>query len=75
MVQAGSAEAVADAIEACLHAPIDTLSQMGINGRARIIERHRIADCAEQLGRLFEASSVAERHIASVETTAITQAG
>jgi colanic acid/amylovoran biosynthesis glycosyltransferase len=75
LVQAGSAEAVADAIEDCLRTPVDTLSQMGIAGRARIVERHRIADCAEQLGRLFEASAVSERHGANVETTALTQAG
>jgi colanic acid/amylovoran biosynthesis glycosyltransferase len=75
LVQAGCAAAVADAIEDCLRTPVGTLSQMGADGRARIVERHRIADCAEQLGRLFEAATVAERHSASADATALIQAG
>ena len=75
LVHAGSAEAVADAIEECLRTPIDTLSQMGANGRARIVERHRIADCAEQLGRLFEASAVAEQDSRRLAAPPLTQAG
>jgi colanic acid/amylovoran biosynthesis glycosyltransferase len=75
LVQAGSAEAVADAIEACLRTPTDTLSQMGADGRARIVLRHRIADCAEQLARLFEGSMVAESRSASIDAPPITQAG
>jgi colanic acid/amylovoran biosynthesis glycosyltransferase len=75
LVQAGSAEAVADAIEACLRTPVDTLSRMGANGRARIIERHRIADGAEQLGRLFEASAMAEQRNTRVAAPPLTQAG
>lgn len=75
LVQAGSAEAVAGAIEACLRTPVDTLSQMGADGHARIVERHRIADCAEQLARLFEGSMVAESHSASIDAPPVTQAG
>jgi len=75
LVQAGSAEAVADAIEACLRTPIDSLSQMGAHGRARIVQRHRIADCAEQLARLFAASTVAESRRAGVDAPPLTQAG
>ena len=75
LVQAGSAEAVADAIEACLGTPIDTLSTMGANGRARIVERHRVADCAEQLGRLFEASALTEQQSQALAAAPITQAG
>jgi glycosyltransferase involved in cell wall biosynthesis len=75
LVQAGSAAAVADAIEACLRTPIDALSRMGADGRARIVERHRIADCAEQLAHLFEASTVAERRSTRVDSPPLTQAG
>lgn len=56
LVQAGCAHAVADAMQACLRTPVQDLMRMGAAGRARAIERHRIADAAEQLGRLFEAS-------------------
>lgn len=56
LVQAGSAEAVADAMQQCLQTPVQELARMGASGRARVIERHRIGDVAEQLARLFEAS-------------------
>lgn len=75
LVQAGSAEVLADAIEACLRTPIETLSRMGADGRARILERHRIAESAEQLGALFEAAAIAERRGASIDAPPLTQAG
>jgi glycosyltransferase involved in cell wall biosynthesis len=59
LVQAGCPHAVADAMQACLQTPVDELAPMGAAGRARVIERHRIGDAAEQLGRLFEASVAA----------------
>jgi glycosyltransferase involved in cell wall biosynthesis len=74
LVQAGSAEAIADAIEACLRTPVQTLTLMGSNGRARILERHRVADSAEQLAQLFRATAAGER--AGVHArAALTQAG
>lgn len=56
LVQAGCAEAVADAMEQCLRTPVDALARMGASGRARVVERHRSSDAAAQLARLFEAS-------------------
>lgn len=56
LVQAGCAEAVADAMEQCLRTPVDVLARMGASGRARVVERHRSSDAAAQLARLFEAS-------------------
>ena len=56
LVQAGCAEAVAEAMEQCLRTPVDALSRMGASGRARVVERHRSDDAARQLARLFEAS-------------------
>jgi len=74
LVHAGSAEAIADAIEACLRTPVQNLTLMGANGRARILERHRVADSAEQLARLFRATAEGER--AGVHArAALTQAG
>jgi glycosyltransferase involved in cell wall biosynthesis len=59
LVEAGCAEAVAAAMQACLETPVDQLARMGDSGRARVLERHRSADAAEQLARLFRASSAA----------------
>ena len=65
LVQAGCAEAVADAMQHCLQTPVQELTRMGASGRARVIERHRIVDAAEQLARLFRASAA---EAATVET-------
>jgi colanic acid/amylovoran biosynthesis glycosyltransferase len=56
LVEAGCAEAVAEAMLQCLQTPVQELTRMGASGRARVFERHRIADAAAQLARLFEAS-------------------
>ncbi len=60
LVHAGCPLVVADAMQACLQTPVDELTRMGASGRARVIERHRIGDAAEQLAKLFEASVAAE---------------
>jgi glycosyltransferase involved in cell wall biosynthesis len=57
LVQAGCAESIADAMQACLQTPVEALTRMGAAGRARVIERHRSADAAAQLARLFESSA------------------
>jgi glycosyltransferase involved in cell wall biosynthesis len=75
LVEAGCAQALADAIEACMHTPVATLSRMGAEGRARIIERHRVADSADQLARLFEASVDANSQPAQSRTLPLSQAG
>lgn len=75
LVKAGSAEALAEAIENCLRTPVGKLSQMGADGRARIVERHRIADCAQQLAHLFEASALAEHRSTNFGAPPLTQAG
>jgi colanic acid/amylovoran biosynthesis glycosyltransferase len=59
LLQAGCAESIADAMQACLQTPVETLVRMGAAGRARVIERHRIGDAAAQLARLFESSAAA----------------
>jgi glycosyltransferase involved in cell wall biosynthesis len=74
LVHAGSAEATADAVESCLRTPVQRLTQMGASGHARIVERHRVADCAEQLARLFRASA-AQQRTSTQARAALTQAG
>ncbi len=75
LVEAGCASALADAIEGCMRTPVETLSRMGADGRARIIERHRVADSADQLARLFEASVDAHSQPAQSRTLPLSQAG
>jgi glycosyltransferase involved in cell wall biosynthesis len=75
LMQAGCAQAVADAMQDCLRTPVDVLVRMGAAGRARVIERHRISDSAEQLGRLFEASVVATAAPAPAPQHQFTPAG
>lgn len=74
LVQAGCAQVVADAIEACLRTPVETLTKMGAAGRARIAERHRVNDSAEELGRLFQAASWSDNPDTRTDAP-ITQAG
>ncbi len=57
LVQAGCAESIAEAMQACLQTPVETLTRMGAAGRLRVVERHRIADSAARLARLFEAGA------------------
>lgn len=61
LVVAGCAEAVADAMQQCLAAPVESLSRMGSEGRQRVLERHRIDDAAELLARLFRSAAAATR--------------
>lgn len=60
LVEAGCAEAVADAMQDCLRTPVETLARMGRAGRERVVERHRSADAAEQLAQLFRAGAAAD---------------
>jgi colanic acid/amylovoran biosynthesis glycosyltransferase len=61
LVRAGCADAIADAMQTCLETPIEALTRMGVAGRARVVERHRSADAAAQLARLFEGASKTSR--------------
>jgi glycosyltransferase involved in cell wall biosynthesis len=75
LVYAGCVEATADAIESCLRTPVEALTQMGVNGRTRILERHRVADCAEQLARLFNATAASAGQSTRTAAPPLTQAG
>jgi len=54
---AGSIDALADAMERCLTAPIETLSRMGDAGYERVIQRHNVDKEAAKLVDLFQAAS------------------
>jgi colanic acid/amylovoran biosynthesis glycosyltransferase len=75
LVHAGCPQVVADAMQACLQTPVDELTRMGASGRARVIERHRIGDAAEHLGKLFEASVAAENPAQAASQRRLTPAG
>jgi glycosyltransferase involved in cell wall biosynthesis len=51
---AGSQEDLAEAMRACLDAPLETLRSMGSYARARALERHDLDRQADGLGELFE---------------------
>ena len=51
---AARAEAVAQAMRACLDAPVDTLNAFGAEGRARVRAMHDADTNAEELLRLFQ---------------------
>jgi glycosyltransferase involved in cell wall biosynthesis len=53
LVPAGSPDELADAIDACLAMPIDTLRAMGDRGHARVIERHSVDTEALKLAALI----------------------
>ncbi len=50
LVPAGDAEALADAMQACLDAPVDKLARMGEAAHARVRARHDVDKAAEGLG-------------------------
>jgi glycosyltransferase involved in cell wall biosynthesis len=75
LVQAGCAEALADAMQACLQTPVETLARMGAAGRARVVERHRSADAAAQLAVLFGASAAAPSAQPAAPAARLTPAG
>ena len=51
---AGSVEELADAIEACLSTPVDTLRQMGAIAYSRVLQRHSVDTEAAKLAALFQ---------------------
>jgi glycosyltransferase involved in cell wall biosynthesis len=56
LVPAGDLSALTEAVEECLDAPADTLSQMGAAAHARVKARHEVDKSAEMLERLFESA-------------------
>jgi glycosyltransferase involved in cell wall biosynthesis len=61
LVPAGSAEALADAIEACLAEPVDKLAAMGHNGTQDICKNHHIINEAKTLSNILGAQGANER--------------
>jgi colanic acid/amylovoran biosynthesis glycosyltransferase len=53
LVPAGDVEALADAMHACLDAPVDTLARMGAAAHKRVMELHNINTEAAKLAQLF----------------------
>src|SRR5262249_29219195 len=54
LVPAGDIEALVEAMEACLNAPIDTLAHMGEAAQERVLVRHNIDTQAAHLVKLFK---------------------
>jgi glycosyltransferase involved in cell wall biosynthesis len=56
---AGDVDQIAEAIQACLEAPTDSLVAMGAAARARVLARHSVDREAEKLARCFRRSAQA----------------
>ena len=56
LVPAGDAEALADAMQACLHASAEVLECMGEAARKRVLQRHNAETEAAKLVDLFDAA-------------------
>jgi colanic acid/amylovoran biosynthesis glycosyltransferase len=56
LVPAGDVEALADAMQACLEAPVETLARMGAAAHERVRERHNVDMEAAKLAKLFQCS-------------------
>ncbi len=54
LVPAGDMEALAEAMQACLEAPADTLARMGAAAHERALARHSVDKEAAKLGKLFQ---------------------
>jgi glycosyltransferase involved in cell wall biosynthesis len=54
LVPAGDMEALAEAMQACLEAPADTLARMGEAAHERALARHSVDKEAAKLGKLFQ---------------------
>lgn len=54
IIPAGTSDAIADALDACLSADAETLAQMGQVGRSRIEMQHDIKAQVAHLGSVFE---------------------
>lgn len=57
LVPAGDVDALADAMQACLACPVETLARMGEAGRARVHERHDVDTSATLLARAMAVSA------------------
>jgi colanic acid/amylovoran biosynthesis glycosyltransferase len=53
LVPAGDAETLASAMQACLDAPLETITRMGEASRAKVLERHDVDKEAAKLAGLF----------------------
>ena len=56
LVPAGDVEALAEAMRACLDAPVETLVRMGEAAHKRVVERHSVDTEAAKLNKLFQAA-------------------
>ncbi len=56
LVPAGDGRALAEAMQACLGASSDTISEMGESARTRVLQRHDVDQEAAKLADLFAAS-------------------
>ena len=54
LVAAGDVDALADAMQACLDAPVEMLASMGECAHKRVLERHSVDTQAAQLSKLFQ---------------------
>jgi glycosyltransferase involved in cell wall biosynthesis len=54
LVASGDVDALADAMQACLDAPVEMLASMGESAHKRVLERHSVDTQAAQLGKLFQ---------------------
>ena len=53
LVPAGDVDALAQAMQACLDAPADTLARMGEAAHTRVLARHDVDTEAARLAKLF----------------------
>jgi glycosyltransferase involved in cell wall biosynthesis len=60
LVAAGDVAALAQAMRACLDAPVETLARMGETARARVSGRHDVESEAAKLAALFRQRSASE---------------
>ena len=57
LVPAGDVDALAQAMQACLDAPADTLARMGEAAHARVLARHDVDTEAAKLAKLFRGAA------------------
>jgi colanic acid/amylovoran biosynthesis glycosyltransferase len=60
LVPAGDVDALSQAMQECLEAPVETLALMGEAAQKRVLERHNVDTQAEQLSRLFQSAIEAD---------------
>jgi glycosyltransferase involved in cell wall biosynthesis len=61
LVPPSDAEALAEAIRACLDAPVEMLARMGEMARERVLDRHDVEKVSEKLTLLFQGQCSRER--------------